>query len=172
MSGVSLSDLDIHCAAADELPEVLSILTEAARWARDAGVLGHWEVPYPEQWVRPSLERGEVYLVRLRDADVGTLTFRWTDPLIWGEQPADSGYVHRLAIRRSAAGLGVGAAMLQWCDDQLRKEGRRYLRLDCRSTHAGLRRYYLRAGFEILRNATVNGMEVVLFQRAVSSDAR
>jgi ribosomal protein S18 acetylase RimI-like enzyme len=165
--GGAPAPLTLVPATLQDLPMVLSILTEAAAWAQQRGALGLWQVPYPEAWVRPSVARGEVYLASRRGEPVGTLTFRWDDPQFWGERPPDAGYVHRLAIRRSAAGDGVGEALLEWAERRVADARRPYLRLDCRSTHAGLRRYYRSAGFEIVGVAMVGEMEVVLWQRAV-----
>ena len=101
---------------------------------------------------------------------VGTLTLTWADPHVWGEQPDDAGYVHGLAIRRDAAGQGIGAAMLAWAGRAVAAAGRPYLRLDCMATNARLRAYYERAGFTQVRDVADANWSASLYQkRAVSA---
>jgi protein-tyrosine phosphatase len=163
----SRPQFEFRRAERDDLGLVVDILTEAATWARDRGIQGLWWVPFPPERIAPALERGDVYLVLDGPAAIGTITLQWSDVDFWGERPPDAGYIHRLAIRRSVAGHGVGPAMLRWADQRAREAGRRYLRLDCRSTHAALRRYYLNAGFAIIGAAVVHDVEVVLLERAI-----
>lgn len=138
-------------ARLDDLPAVLDLLTEAARWARDRGVERWWEVPFPEGRVRPGLLRGEVVVVERDHAPVATLTLTREDPLMWGEEPPVAGYLHRLASRRSLAGRGLGAAMIDWADAEVGRWGRGQLRLDCLAANDGLVRYYLAQGFHEVR---------------------
>jgi GNAT superfamily N-acetyltransferase len=161
-------DIRFVRASPDDLPTVLSILTEAAEWAKARGVEGLWRVPFPPEWVLPSLTRGEVYLIYQETEAVATFTFRWIDPSFWGETAPDAGYLHRLAVRRSAAGQGLGRQIIEWALARVRAEGRDFLRLDCHSSHAGLRRYYISLGFRPVRSTVVgDGFEVVLLERPV-----
>ena len=77
---------------------------------------------------------------------MATITLQRNDELVWGPQPDDAGYVHRLAVRRGAA--GVGAELLAWAERETRAAGRDFLRLDCWSENAHLREYYESNGFE------------------------
>ncbi len=155
-------------ASPDDLPTVVSILTEAAEWAKARGVEDLWQIPFPPEWVLPSLTRGEVHLIYRENAAVATFTFRWSDPSFWGQVAPDAGYLHRLAVRRSAAGQGLGRKIIEWALVRVRAEGRAFLRLDCHSSHAGLRRYYISLGFRPVRSTVVaNGFEVVLLERPV-----
>jgi GNAT superfamily N-acetyltransferase len=167
--GVREPTLNVVPAGPDDLSTILAILTEAAEWGLRRGVVGLWRVPFPEEWILPSLTRGEVYLGRWNDEVVGTITLRWTDERIWGEQPPVAGYVHRLASRRKFGGRRVGARLLDWAADRIRRDGRSRLRLDCWSTHAGLRRYYQSLGFGAVGNVMVDEAELVLWERSVLS---
>ena len=52
-----------------------------------------------------------------------------------------------LAIRRRAAGTGLGRTMLRWAEREVAAAGRTYLRLDCMTANLALRSYYECAGF-------------------------
>lgn len=160
-----LGTAEIRPAARTDLDQVVSILTEAATWARDAGVVGLWSVPYPAEWVAPAIERGEVHLVLVDGTPLGTISFQWEDVPIWGVRPPDAGYVHRIATRRDPRASGLGRWMIDWAGARVAEARRNWLRLDTRSTHAGLRRYYLRQGFRIVGMSETRGLEVVLLER-------
>lgn len=147
--------LEFRLAGPADVAEVVGLLTEAAAWARDRGIERWWPIPFPERIVRRGVERGEVFLVHRTDELVGTIALAREDPLMWGDQPPVAGYVHRLAVRRSLAGAGLGRAILEWADGEVRRWGRSKLRLDCLATNAALRRYYLGLGFREV--GTVSG---------------
>jgi len=45
--------------------------------------------------------------------------------------------------------------LLAWADRQVSDAGRRWLRLDCPASNRGLRTYYERLGFELVRETHV-----------------
>jgi RimJ/RimL family protein N-acetyltransferase len=137
-------DLDLRCAGPAELEHVRSVLEEASAWLRSRGI-DQWPVRWPDEWIVPGVEAGTTWLAR-RDRDVvGTITLQWDDPVFWGDQPAVAGYVHRLAVRRVAA--GAGTALLAWAEHEVVRAGRELLRLDCWTGNDRLRAYYEAAGF-------------------------
>ncbi len=165
MTGSAPHRLRVVRAEPSDLPIIVDLLTEAAQWSRDAGIEGLWRVPYPVEWVRPSLDRGEVFLAAWAGSTAGTVTFRWDDTATWGDRPRDAGYVHKLAVRRALKGRGVGAMILDWAGDRVAREGRTWLRLDCLRSHTALRSYYESLGFHPAGEATVEGNRVTLLER-------
>jgi hypothetical protein len=63
--------------------------------------------------------------------------------------------VHRIAVRRQAAGLG--AVILGWAAAVARERDLEALRLDCVASNGRLRAYYEAAGFAHRGDATVVG---------------
>jgi GNAT superfamily N-acetyltransferase len=56
----------------------------------------------------------------------------FSDPDFWPEDPpGEALYVHRLAVTRRFAKKGYSQAMLRWAEDEARRLGRPYVRLDC-----------------------------------------
>jgi ribosomal protein S18 acetylase RimI-like enzyme len=154
-----------------ELPLAIDVLEEAAAWV---DTLGHatWERGsfrsarrYGNHVLREALDRGDLYLARLDDRVVATVTLQWSDPLFWPDAAEDAGYVHRLAVRRDAAGLGIGGQVLGWAERRAGAEGRRYLRLDCPSDNARLRRYYESAGFLHRGDRILGPFDVSLYEK-------
>lgn len=60
----------------------MTILREAADWLTGRGnpQWQHWYMAFGEHLLRERLEDHEVYLFRLRNTPVGTLTIQWSDP--------------------------------------------------------------------------------------------
>ncbi len=161
-------ELRVRPAGAPDLPVALQILTRAAEWEASRGMVSPWPVPFPEDRVRPSLERGELFLAEGADGrSIATVTLQWEDPTFWGERPPDAGYVHRLAVRREFAGRGAGYAILRWAEDQVGARGREWLRLDTLTARERLHEYYEDFGFLPVGRLTVRALDVTLFEKRV-----
>jgi GNAT superfamily N-acetyltransferase len=159
----------VERASAEELNEVVAVLSEAAAWLGARGI-EQWPDPYPPDWVEPSIRRGETYLARRDGEVVGTITLRWDDPAFWGDQPPVAGYVHGIAVRRGFAGLGP--QLLDWAAEQVRAAGRELLRVDCRTDNAKLRGYYEGRGFVHRGDTTVSDFRTSLYERRCRVERR
>ncbi|MEI8406204.1 MULTISPECIES: GNAT family N-acetyltransferase [unclassified Kribbella] len=145
--------LTLESATPAEVGDVLTVLDEAAAWLRDSGI-DQWPDRFESAWVEPAIERGETWLARLDGVVAGTITLDWDDPL-WSDLEGTAGYVHRMAVRRSATGLG--AALLDWAVATTRALGCTYLRLDCVTSNTRLRSYYESRGFHHQGDVPVGG---------------
>jgi len=135
-----------------QLDLVLAILDEAAGWLASRGV-EQWPARFRPEWVVEQVAAGYTWLAWVDGAAVGTVTLDWDDPL-WTDG-IGAGYVHRLAVRRGAAGLG--RALLDWAGRATRQHGHDRLRLDCVARNRRLCRYYEAAGFAARGTALVGG---------------
>lgn len=84
--------------------EVLAVLDESAAWLAAQGVR-QWPGRFERAWIEPAIARGETWLVEVGGEVAATVTLDWSDALWDDDVPA--GYVHRMAVRRHAAGLAV-----------------------------------------------------------------
>jgi GNAT superfamily N-acetyltransferase len=164
----------IRPATNDELEQAAEVLEDAIAWA-DERQLASWTAGTfrdPGGWgqrvLREALEAGGLFLVERRRTVVGTLSLLPSDERFWPDAPPDGLYLHRFAVRRSASGAGVGAAALAWCEEEVRRRGRRFLRLDCLSGNPGIRRYYEHAGFRHRGKAAVEDFRLSLYEKDVS----
>lgn len=67
-------------------------------------------------------------------------------------------------------GKGYGSALLEAVIDRARREGKRWMRLNCWSTNTKLHQYYVNHGFIHVRTCDVPGrMSGALFQRDLSN---
>ena len=104
--------------------------------------------------MREAISRGETWLVEIGDKVAGTVTVDWSDPL-WADAAGTAGYLHRMAVRRWASGLG--AVVLDWAAASARRRGVDALRLDCVQSNRGLRSYYQARGFVHRGDVPVGG---------------
>jgi len=148
------SSYDLRVATADDLAAVLGILDEAAAWLWSEGIR-QWPEYFEPQWVLPRLEAGETWLAWSGGETVGTFTLQWDDAAWSDHHDDDAGYVHRLAVRRSAGGLG--RVLLDEAAAMVRDAGRHCVRLDCVTANATLRAYYTGLGFEPRGEVVVHG---------------
>lgn len=144
MTGFS-APLVLTPATPTDVETVRSLLEEVSAWLLGMG-LRQWPERFDDEWFVPALQDGHTWLARRGEDLVGTITLQWDDELVWGARPPDAGYVHRLAVRRGAA--GSGSELLVWAEGETRRAGREFLRLDCWSENARLRAYYEANGFE------------------------
>jgi GNAT superfamily N-acetyltransferase len=145
--------IEFQPATPDQAADVLSLLDEAAAWLRARGI-SQWPERFEPVWVRGAISRGETWLVRVDGTVSGTVTLDWSDR-VWADVGGDAAYLHRMAVRRTAAGLG--AVILGWAEGVAREHGRPALRLDCVASNTRLRAYYEAAGFVHRGDVTVAG---------------
>ena len=122
---------------------MIDILAECSAWLRSKGIV-QWPERFSPAQLLPSLESGDLYVVDDGTSLAATVTLAWSDPVFWGDR-ADAGFLHRIGVRRSHAGLGGG--ILQWASVESLTRGRQYLCLDCLAANHRLRKYYEDHGY-------------------------
>jgi GNAT superfamily N-acetyltransferase len=150
--------LTIQRAEPADLDTVDSLRVEAIDWLASKG-LDQWQPDQPRVPTRAAtadaIERGTCYLAYdTAGALVGTITVDdRADPEFWthAERGEPALYVHRMIIRRQAAGDDLGGRLLDWAADVAAATGRGWLRLDAWKTNGALRCYYERHGFQHVR---------------------
>jgi GNAT superfamily N-acetyltransferase len=102
------------------------------------------------------LLKGKTWLVWDGTTAVATITIDTEEPLDANEQPVwpshksrePALYVRRVVVRRSHAGLGLGAALLDWSANVAKRDHKATLiRIDVWTTNRGLHAYYERQHF-------------------------
>jgi hypothetical protein len=141
----------VRRAQPDELDQVIDILAECSAWLIAQGIV-QWPDRFSPADLVPDLEDGDLYVVPDGSSLVATVTLQWTDRMFWGAR-GDAGFVHRLGVRRSHA--GIGGSIMEWASTEVPSRGRYYLCLDCLCTNVRLRQYYEELGFTVV--GAVNG---------------
>lgn len=162
--------LSIETARPEDFDDVLTILDDAAAWLRGQGV-DQWPESFSKDatWridrIRTYIEHGLTYLARDEAGEVvGTFTLsRAADPQFahgWPDGPDNAGYLFRMAVRRSAAGDGVGEKIMDWATAKVADWGLPWLRIDVHRFNRKLQDYYRRRGFEKVAEVTAPDLSV------------
>ncbi|MGH3259514.1 MAG: GNAT family N-acetyltransferase, partial [Streptosporangiaceae bacterium] len=139
---------------------VLQLVDEAAEWLLGKNT-HQWAQPWPDRPTRDEriwrdLDCGRTWIVWDADVPAGTITVTTKDPrdhagrYVWPRRKRrqQALYVGRVIVRRSHAGLGLGAALLDWASQAAMQQiGTPLLRIDVWTTNRDLHTYYRRHGF-------------------------
>ncbi|MFR9794630.1 GNAT family N-acetyltransferase [Streptomyces sp. MS06] len=169
-----MNDLRIRPGRPDELDTVEALLSEASGWLASRGI-DQWQYPPHRDRITAALEQGVCFLASDDGEPVATIQVDdFADPEFWtpDDDPGDALYVHRMAVRRHAAGADVGARMLDWAAHRATTLGKRWLRLDAWKDNEGLHRYYKSVGFTLVRIVDLpHRRSGALFQRQAQGEA-
>lgn len=138
--------LELRPADRSDVPAVIELLADTSAWLRSLGI-DQWPPRFSDSFISATVERGELQVAVEVGEVVGTITLQWSDPVFWGDRD-DAGFFHRLAVRRSHAGLG--RSLIDWADLQTEERGRPYLCLDAMTSNRRLRDYYEALDFEVV----------------------
>jgi GNAT superfamily N-acetyltransferase len=137
-----------------DLTVIIGLIQEAAAWLRGQGT-DQWARPWPDRarrdhTVRAALRQGKSWICWDNDTAAATITADPDGNPYWREagfvEPAV--YVHRLVVSRRYAGLGLGAALLDWAGLTARRDhGSRWIRVSAWTDNFRLHAYYRAQGF-------------------------
>lgn len=168
--------IHIRPARPEELELIVAWRAEAAKWIAERGFDQWSEAGLDDtefrRRVAASIEAGETWMAIHRDHPVGTIAIDDdADPGLWSEEErAHAVIAHRMIVPRCAAGLGVGALLLDQAERVAQQRERTYVRLDAWTSNNDLHAYYQRAGFHHVRTVQAHHTpSAALFERKVPS---
>ncbi|WP_039932419.1 GNAT family N-acetyltransferase [Streptomyces viridochromogenes] len=146
-----MNDLRVRPAIESDLPTLVRLRDDAARWMLTRGVTGQWRPgELGEDHFHRVMAHGEVWLAESGGLVAGAWELWWEDESAWGPQPPVAGYVHRLMVDRSTASPGTGRRLLRAAERRVAAVGRTLVRLDCLAGNAPLNAYYRQAGYRVV----------------------
>ena len=122
---------EIGIATAARAADAVRILKEAAQWLIERRI-GHWSVDEFRMEDFAAAADAEELVIGLEDgAAAAVMLLQITDALYWPtESPGAALYIHKLAVRRAAAGQRWSARMIAWAATEARARAIPRLRLD------------------------------------------
>jgi GNAT superfamily N-acetyltransferase len=162
-------EISIRQATLRDAEVVSGVLHEAAKWLEQSG-MARWKLDELETArIADDVGAGRFLGAEYAGDVAGTMRFQLEDPLFWPEaREGEAAYVHRLAVRRRYAGMGVSAALLRWAVERTRALGRPHLRLDCEASRAKLRGMYEAFGFRYHSYGQIGPYHVARYQYDVA----
>jgi ribosomal protein S18 acetylase RimI-like enzyme len=150
----------IRPAKMDDMPSIIGLIGEAARWLQTDKKSDQWEKPWPDehsrdQRIRRGIKLERTWMAENDDGLVATVSFgRGGNRKLWTQrernQPAV--YISRLIVSRRHAGSGIGANLIDWAAQRgLSRWEAKWIRLDVWTSNKALQAYYERQDFTHLR---------------------
>ncbi len=139
-----MTAITIEQAQPGDEGHIIALYEEASRWLAARGVHQWAPGALTAEHVARQIALGLWWLAREGDAVLGMYRSQSDDPEMWGEQPPDALYLHKLAVRRDRAGERIGERLIDHAAEQARIAERDWLRLDCLDQMVD---YYARHGF-------------------------
>lgn len=143
-------------AKVEDTENILSLLLETAKWFQENGST-QWNGllhGVDSHQTADAIQRGDVFICKDQE-EVAGMVMLLPNPSEWDRNlwalkedfTNDAIYLHRLAISRKYAQHQLGEAILNWCQQSIRFEGKAKIRLDCVADNEFLNAYYRRAGY-------------------------
>lgn len=148
-----MSGLAIAWATSDDINGAIAVLCEIADFRRSLGQ-DRWKKEwFTREALQGWIDDHRLVVARLDGKVIGTMLVEDADPIFWPDDPAGEAlYVHRLARTRSAPeAKGLAARFLVFAQDEAKRRGRAFVRLDC-ALDETLCAIYDRAGFTRLKD--------------------
>jgi len=163
--------LHIRQAGPPDTAKVAEILSEAARWLEQRGMLMWRDDELVESRLADDVAAGLLFIAECDREAAGVVKFQLEDREFWPDVPqGESAFVHRLAVKRSFAGGEVSSSLLNWALERARALGKKYLRLDCEASRPKLRALYERFGFAHHSDRQVGPYFVSRYQYEIETD--
>ena len=124
--------LSISVGAVDD---AIKVIREAAKWLIDTEKpLWKLEDITKEKLSKDSKE-DEFYVLKVDDEVAGAMILKWHDPFFWPNiKEGQSGFIHKLSVRRKCSGTGVSEKMIEYVAEECRRRNVDFLRLDVLAT--------------------------------------
>lgn len=137
-------------AQPEDVDDIIRIIAERIRWM-DEKNLYQWNRTnymqrYPREYFLARIDAGEFYLAYTPQEIVGIMAL-FTEDERWSEdEPKNCYYVHHLATKPNCS--GAGKALLSFCEQLSKQEGKEEIRLDCQKGNERLNAFYQSLGYE------------------------
>jgi ribosomal protein S18 acetylase RimI-like enzyme len=164
-----------------DMPSIIGLIDDAARWLRTEKHSDQWQRPWPDepardQRIRRGIKVARTWIVENDDGLVGTVSFgRGGNKKLWTlrERNQPAVYVSRLIVSRRYAGDGIGADLIDWAGQRgVVGWKAELIRVDVWTSNDELQAFYKRQGFTHVRTWQFNDPwdypSAALFQKSTA----
>jgi GNAT superfamily N-acetyltransferase len=162
--------MKLESATAIDADPIIELIFDLSQWLKTKNV-SQWTSRYPRETLEGEIHRGEVFVWRPEAILIATVTLNEEKDAFWKKRNAEAMYLHRLAIARSHAGLGLGAKIMTWAENNIRSRGKKLLRLDCDVQNEILKKFYSNLGYEMVgvHHHDAYNMDFALFEKSLET---
>jgi GNAT superfamily N-acetyltransferase len=142
----------------------LDIMREAAAWLNKTGK-PLWRLEdITEQKILVGITKKNVTVGWIGDETAAAMILQWRDPFFWPQAGDDSGFIHKLSVRRRFAGTDISRRMVEWARQEAQRRGKKYLRLDCAANRPKLCSIYESLGFRQVDRRMVGTFDEAFYE--------
>lgn len=166
--------MELRSAVVDEAPELIELRDRLAQWMLNRGIEQWQPDQFDVEHLTAWIEAGFVFVHPEGDRIAASVAVLENDPLIWGPDHGDAGYIHMLMVDRRWSGRGLGDRTLAWAERHIERKGEERARLDVTAANATLQQWYTERGYEIVGTREFDHPgwnEVVLLEKSLSERA-
>jgi GNAT superfamily N-acetyltransferase len=145
----------------------LVILREISEWLIEKN-MPLWN---PDDFINGKFVRsigdGNLCTAYIGTEPVAAMVLQWSDPAFWPNSIGNSGFIHKLAVKREFAGKGISRQFIDWAKDEVRSRNRSFLRLDCAADRPKLCNIYEELGFLRIERRMVGIYDIAFYELKV-----
>ena len=164
-------DLKISKATPEEVKDLTRVYEEARIFKQSKRDNAWGDEPFTAKDIGEMMQDNYLYVAKTRGQVAGSFMLTPKDTYNWDNKVGDDKqayYIHLLATGTDFRGQGIGRQIIAWASDCARKEGRKYVRLNCSYKNRGLCNYYETLGVqEVARKNFESGYPAALYQLTV-----
>lgn len=145
-----------------------SVMREAAAWLIDAGKTLWKPADLTAAKLLQDNTKDEFHVLKIEDAGAAAMILQWEDRLFWPDvKRGESGFIHKLSVRRKYAGTGISVKMIQHAVSECRRRNIAFLRLDCAADRDKLCGFYENFGFKRVARRMVGEFDVAFYEYSI-----
>ena len=147
---------------------ILSLFKAVTAELRKGGIK-QWDRFYPNRFViSKDLKEQHLFGVKEKGQVIAVITVDRNQSekyqtVIWEDDAEKAGCIHRLSVHPEYQGKGIGKQLLQFAEEQVRREGLQSVRLDVFSSNPSAISMYEKAGYQKKRANFLSFQEKALF---------
>lgn len=140
--------VEIFTASEKDIPTIEDILVDAVRWLDSIGQPLWREDDVVWGRLSKNFDVSDFRIALLDGKPAACMAVVDHDPILWPEiAKGESLFIHKLAVKRFAAGKGLSGSLISYAKTMCMDKGISMLRLECHSRRPKLRAVYERNGF-------------------------
>ena len=150
------------------LDDALRLMEEAAFWLKELG-MPLWEIDdFKKENILKLNNEDDFYVCYENEIPIAAMILKWHDPCFWENiKPFESGFIHKLSVSRKYAGKGYSKQMIKFAENECKRRGIKYLRLDCSADREKLIQLYEAYGFKKVDRRMLGKYDVAFFEKLV-----